>query len=201
MLGVVVGAVGGVGAGARVGAGGGRVAVRAGVAGGARRAGRGFGASTVTCGTVTVGAAPLCGVSGAPCCGCAAGASAGGVCGAGVAGGVSGVVVAGGVSGAGVCEEPTPVKQISMSAELLSKSKRRLRIFITRPPNFRTNHPAGGRAKSNNVTLPTIGPDSRFGRPVAETQHCLRGAARSCKPHAPAAVRGGVSAGTSAPAR
>jgi hypothetical protein len=95
---------------------------------------------------------------------------AGGVCGAGVAGWLSGVVVAGGVSGAGVCDEETPVKQISMSAELLSKSKRRLRIFITRPPNFRTNHPAGGRAKSNNVTLPTIGPDSRFARPVAETQ-------------------------------
>src|SRR5919197_573392 len=87
----------------------------------------------------------------------AAGASAGGVCGAGVAGWLSGVVVAGGVSGAGVCDELTPVKQISMSAELLSRSKRRLRIFITRPPNFRTNHPAGGRAKSNNVTLPTIG--------------------------------------------
>jgi hypothetical protein len=50
-----VGAVGGViGAGAGAGAGGGRVAVCAGAAGGARRAGRGFGASTVTCGTVTV---------------------------------------------------------------------------------------------------------------------------------------------------
>src|SRR5260221_868687 len=44
--------LGGAGAGARAGAGGGRVAVRAGAAGGARRAGRGFGASTVTCGTV-----------------------------------------------------------------------------------------------------------------------------------------------------
>jgi hypothetical protein len=55
-----------VGAGARAGAGGGGAAVRAGVAGGARRAGRGFGASTVICGTVMVGAAPLCGVSGAP---------------------------------------------------------------------------------------------------------------------------------------
>jgi hypothetical protein len=49
-----VGAVGGVSAGARAGAGGGRVAVRAGADGEARRAGRGFGASTVTCGTVTV---------------------------------------------------------------------------------------------------------------------------------------------------
>src|SRR5436190_19496878 len=101
-------AVGGVGAGA----GGGRVAVRAGAAGGARRAGRGFGASTVTCGTVMVGAAPHCGVSGAPCCGCAAGASAGGVCGAGVDGWFSGVVVAGDVPGAGVCDEATPVKQM-----------------------------------------------------------------------------------------
>src|SRR5438105_2569080 len=136
-------AVGGVGAGA----GGGRVAVRAGAAGGARRAGRGFGASTVTCGTVMVGAAPLCGVSGAPCCGCAAGASAGAfcgvlvageVCGAGVDGWFSGVVVAGGVSGAGVCDEATPVKQMSMSAELLSSSKRRLRIHIRTPPNFPT---------------------------------------------------------------
>jgi hypothetical protein len=63
---VVVGVVGGVGVG--LGAGGGRVAVRAGAAGAARRAGRGFGASTVTCGTVTVGAAPVGGVSG--CAGC-----------------------------------------------------------------------------------------------------------------------------------
>src|SRR4051812_3755618 len=94
----VVGDVAGVGAGARAGTGGG-AAVRAGAAGTARRAGRGFGASTVTCGTVMVGAAPLCGVSGAPCCGCAAGASAGGVCGAGVDGWFSGVVVAGDVPG------------------------------------------------------------------------------------------------------
>src|SRR5437588_2500825 len=105
-------AVGGVGAGA----GGGRVAVRAGAAGGARRAGRGFGASTVTCGTVMAGAAPLCGVSGAPSWGCAAGASAGGVCGVVLS---AGAVVAGGVSGAGVCDATTPVKQMSMRAELL----------------------------------------------------------------------------------
>jgi hypothetical protein len=112
----VVGVVGGVGAGA----GAGRVAVRAGAAGAGRRAGRGFGASTVTCGTVTIGAAPVGGVSGAPCCGC--GVSAGGVC---------GVV---GVSGAGVCDGATPAKQSSMSAELLSKSKRLLRIDMTTPP-------------------------------------------------------------------
>jgi hypothetical protein len=39
--------------------------VRAGAAGAVRRAGRGFGASTVICGTVTVGAVPVGGVSGA----------------------------------------------------------------------------------------------------------------------------------------
>jgi hypothetical protein len=130
-----VGAVGALGAGARAGAGDGRVAVRAGVAAGAGCAGRGFGASTVTCGTLIVGAAPLCGVSfcgvsGAPCSGCAAGASAGGACGADVGGGVSGALV----SGACVCAEAMPVKQMSMSAELLSRSKRRLRIHISRPP-------------------------------------------------------------------
>jgi hypothetical protein len=80
-----------------------------------------LGASTVTCGTVTVGAAPVGGVSGAPCCGC--GVSAGGVC---------GVV---GVSGAGVCDGATPAKQSSMSAELLSSSKRLLRIDMTTPPS------------------------------------------------------------------
>jgi hypothetical protein len=47
--------------------GGGRLVVGAGEANAVRRAGRGFGASTVTCGTVTVGAAPVGGVSGAPC--------------------------------------------------------------------------------------------------------------------------------------
>jgi hypothetical protein len=60
---VAAGVVDGVGVGAGVGAG--RVAVRAGAAGAARRAG--FGASTVTCGIVTVGEAPLGGVSGAAC--------------------------------------------------------------------------------------------------------------------------------------
>src|SRR5258707_13190750 len=81
---VVVGALGGVEVG--VGAGGGRVAVRARAARAARRAGRGFGASTVTCGTVTVGPVPVGGVS--SCAGCGAGASAGGVCGVAVVGGL-----------------------------------------------------------------------------------------------------------------
>jgi hypothetical protein len=60
---------------------------------------------------------------------------AGGVCGVVVAGGVCGVVVAGGVSGgaAGVCDNATPAKQSSTSAELLSSSKRLLWIDITRP--------------------------------------------------------------------
>src|SRR6266540_2600720 len=111
----VVGAAGRVGVGAR----GGRVAVRAGAAGAARRAGRGLGASTVTCGTVTVGAAPV--------------------------GGVSGVV---GVSGAGVCDGATPAKQSSISAELLSRSKRLLRIDITSP------HP--GREPSRGEKTPRV---------------------------------------------
>ena len=65
---VVVGVVGGVGVGSAGGAGGRGAAVRAGVAGGARRAGRGFGASTVTCGTENAGGSPVDGVSG--CAGC-----------------------------------------------------------------------------------------------------------------------------------
>jgi hypothetical protein len=124
---VVVGVVGGVG----LVAGGGRVAVRAGAAGAARRAGRGLGASTVTCGTVTVGAAPVGGVAGAPCCGVSAG-GVGGVSGAGVCGVV-------GVSGAGVCDGAPPTKQSSMSAELLSSSNRLLRIHMTLPPSPNIN--------------------------------------------------------------
>jgi hypothetical protein len=65
------------------------------------------------------------------------GASAGGVCGAAggvsgavAAGGASGVVVAGGVSGA--CDNATPAKQRSITAELLSRSKRLLRMDMTR---------------------------------------------------------------------
>jgi hypothetical protein len=86
-----------------------------------------LGASTVTCGTVTVGAAPVGGLSGAPCCGVSAG-GVGGVSGAGVCGVV-------GVSGAGVCDAAPPAKQSSMSAELLSSSNRLLRIHMTLPPN------------------------------------------------------------------
>jgi hypothetical protein len=46
-----------------------------------------------------------------------------------VEGGVSGAVVVGGVSGA--CDDATPAKQSSMSAELLSRSKRLLRMDMT----------------------------------------------------------------------
>jgi hypothetical protein len=48
---VVVGAVGGVGVGGGAGGGGAGVVVLAGAAGAVRRADRGLGASTVTCGT------------------------------------------------------------------------------------------------------------------------------------------------------
>jgi hypothetical protein len=107
---VALGAVGGVVVGGGAGGGGAGVAVLAGAAGGVR-AGRCFGASTVTCGTWTAGAVPgsACGVSGAGCDGCAAGASGAGV----VVGGVCGVVVvAGGVSGgvSVVCDDATPAK-------------------------------------------------------------------------------------------
>ena len=130
---VVLGVVGGVVVGGAGGGGDGAV-VLAGAAGAVRRAGRGFGASTVTCGTWTAGGVPgsACGVSGAGGDGCGAGVSGAGV---GVAG-VSGVVVAaGGVSGgvSVVCDDATPVKQSSASAELLSRSKRLLWIDITRP--------------------------------------------------------------------
>jgi hypothetical protein len=131
---VVLGAVGGVVVGGGAGGGGAGDVVLAGAAGAVRRAGRGFGASTVTCGIESAGGAvgPACGVSGAGCDGCGAGVSGAGV---GV-GGVSGVVVvAGGVSGgvSVVCDDAIPAKQSSTSAELLSSSKRLLRIDITCP--------------------------------------------------------------------
>jgi hypothetical protein len=130
---VVVGVVGGVVGG--VGGGGEGVVVLAGAAGAVRRVGRGFGASTVTCGIATAGAAPgsACGVSGAGGDGCGAG-----VCGAGVGGASRGVVVAGGASGgiSGVCGDATPAKQSSASAELLSRSKRLLWMDITRPTSL-----------------------------------------------------------------
>jgi hypothetical protein len=136
---VAVGVVGGVVVGGGAGGGGAGVAVLAGAAGAVRRAGRGFGASTVTCGTWTAGgvAGSACGVSGAGCDGCGGGVSGAGVSGAGV--GVAGVcgvvVVAGGVSGgvSVVCDDATPAKQSTTSAELLNSAKRLLRIDITRP--------------------------------------------------------------------
>src|SRR5262249_14346430 len=132
---VAPGAVGGVVAG---GAGGGDGAVvLAGAAGAVRRAGRGFGASTVTCGIGTAGAVSgaACGASGAGCAGCGVGVSGAGV---GVAGVSGGVVVAGGVSGGVcvVCDDATPAKQNSTSAELLSRSKRLLWMDITRPTSL-----------------------------------------------------------------
>ena len=131
---VVLGAEGGVVVGAGAGGGGDGVVVRAGAAGAVRRAGRGFGASTVTCGIGTAGAVPgsACGVSGAGCDGCGAGVSGAGL---GVAGASGVVVVAGGVSGgvSVVCDDAIPAKQSSTSAELLNSSKRLLRIDITRP--------------------------------------------------------------------
>src|SRR5262249_17571448 len=127
------GGVGGVGCGGGGGAAGGRGGWRAGGAGGGRRAGRGFGASTVTCGIGTAGAVSgaACGASGAGGDGCGAGVSA--------AGGVSGVVVvAGGLSGGVcvVCDDATPAKQNSTSAELLSRSARLLWMDITRPTSL-----------------------------------------------------------------
>jgi hypothetical protein len=65
---VVVGVVGGAGVGSGGGAGGVVVVTRAGAAGAGRRADRGFGASTVTCGTEIAGGSPVDGVSG--CAGC-----------------------------------------------------------------------------------------------------------------------------------
>src|SRR5262245_49488244 len=152
---VVVGAAGGVVVGGGAGGGGGGVVVLAGAAGAVRRAGRGFGACTVTCGIGSAGAVPgsACGVSGAGGDGCGAGVSGAGV---GVAG-VSGVVVgAGGGSGgvAGVCDDATPAQQNSMSAELLSRSKRLLWMDITRPTSWtgttrqsrRSTHPGENSA-------------------------------------------------------
>ena len=66
---VVVGVVGGVVVVGGAGGGGDGAVVLAGAAGAVRRVGFGFGASTVTCGTDSVGAVPgsACGVSGAGC--------------------------------------------------------------------------------------------------------------------------------------
>ena len=71
---------------------------------------------TVTVGTGMVGV--VCGAAGV-------------VCGAGVSG-VGGVVV-GGVSTGGVCDDATPARQSTISAELLRSSKRLLRIDMTTP--------------------------------------------------------------------
>src|SRR5215475_13915392 len=134
---VVVGAAGGGVVVGGAGGGGDGAVVLAGAAGAVRRAGRGFGASTVTCGIGTAGAVSgaACGASGAGCAGCGVGVSGAGV---GVAGVSGGVVVAGGVSGGVcvVCDDATPAKQNSTSAELLSRSKRLLWMDITRPTSL-----------------------------------------------------------------
>ena len=89
---VVVGVVGGVVVVGSAGGGGDGVVVRAGAAGAVRRAGRGFGASTVTCGIATAGGVPgsAGGAAGVGCAGCGAGVSGAGV---GVGGVSDGVVV------------------------------------------------------------------------------------------------------------
>jgi len=204
----VVGAVGGVGAGAgaRVGAGGGRVAVRAGGAGGTRRAGRGFGASTVTCATVMVGASPLGGVSG--CVPSGAGASAGGIC--GVGGGVS---ITGGVSGA--CDDATPAQQSSMSAELLSRSKRLLRMDMTRRSSPTSiHHGEKQRRMQDRRSLACAKPgrlavrcQAMGGARAWKRARCdaIKSNATAPSSRSPSKMlgsgKGGVSAGTIAPAR
>src|SRR4051794_17957380 len=120
----------GVAEGVGVVAGGGGVVTLAGAAGLAVRACDRGGAVTVTVGTVRVGAV----------CDAAGGASGVG-CGAGAAGvSDAGGLLVGGDSGAGVCDEATPVKQSSMSAELLRRCKRLLRILMT-APKFPTGTP------------------------------------------------------------
>jgi hypothetical protein len=97
------------------------VVVRAGAAGLAvRTRGRGGGV-TVTVGTGTVGV--VCGAAGVD----------GGVW---VAGASDGGGVVGGVSVGGVCADATPVKQSTMNAELLRRSKRLLRIDMTTPQSL-----------------------------------------------------------------
>jgi hypothetical protein len=167
---VVVGVVGGVVVGG-AGGGGDGVAVLAGAAGAVRRAGRGFGASTVTCGIATAGGVPgsACGVSGAGGDGCGAGASGAGV---GVGGVSGGAVVAGGVSGgvAGVCDDATPAKQNSTTAELLSRSKRLLRIDITRPTSLTgtTRQPPTINASRRNNAGWGLGPALAGARAVRD---------------------------------
>ena len=114
---VALGAAEGVG----VVAAGGGVVTLAGAAGLAVRAGDRGGAVTVTAGTVRVGA--VC---------AAAGGASGAVCGAGLAGvSNAGGPLVGGASGA--CDEATPVKQSSTTAELLRRSKRLVEMDMTTP--------------------------------------------------------------------
>jgi hypothetical protein len=95
-----------------------------GAAGAACRAGRRRRASTVTGGSGLPGLAD---------------GGAGVVSGAGVSD-AGGVVVCGVSSGVdGVCDEAAPARQSAISAELLRKSKRLLRIDITPPLHFRRN--------------------------------------------------------------
>src|SRR5262245_60551197 len=215
---VVVDVVGGV---VIVGAGGGGdgAVVPAGAGGAVRRAGRGFGASTVTCGIGSAGAVPgsACGVSGA-------GGDGAGVSGAGV--GVSGgVVVAGGVSGGvgGVCGDATPAKESSTSAELLSRSKRLLWMDITRPTSSTGTTRQSRRSTHDGESSAAwgIGRALAGARAARDHNRCqAMGGARALKSAACDAVRSnsaaassrnrpktagsgndGTSAGTNAPAR
>src|SRR4051812_49531938 len=150
---VALGAAEGVG----VVAGGGGVVTLAGAAGLAVRTCDRGGAVTVTVGTVRVGAVSD-----------AAGGASGAVCGAGAAGvSDAGGLLAGGGSGAGVCDEATPVKQSSTSAELLRRCNRLLRILMT-APQFLTGTSVRPRSTHHGETAP---------RPVSARPSLARGRA------------------------
>jgi hypothetical protein len=147
---VVVDGAGAVAAGAGAGGGGGGVAGRPAGAGLAvRTRGRG-GRATVTVGRAAAGASCgaacgasglVCGASGVVCDGCGAGAGdSDGAAGVSDAGGT---VVCGAAGGAGgVCEDAAPAKQSAISAELLRRRNRLVRMDMTTPQSPDGNEPS-----------------------------------------------------------
>jgi hypothetical protein len=164
----VAGAVGVVAGGVVRGADG--VVDLAGAVGAACRAGLRRGACTVTCGSGLLlgaadgGAGVVSGV-GVVC----------GTCGPGVSD--AGGVMTGGVSDgvAGVCDHAAPAKQSAISAELLRKSERLLRIDIIRPLAFPTGTTVGPEHQRSTAKAPCGGIGAAFaGARPADTRSDVR---------------------------
>jgi hypothetical protein len=143
-----------VGVGVGVGGGGGGVVTRAGAAGSAVPAGGRRGAVTVTVGIETLG--PVCGAA----CGASGAACVPGGAGASDAGGP----LVGGGSGDGACDQATPLKQSNASAELLRRSKRRVRIDMTIPQSLTGVTPSAPKIGASRRNAAARGIDAAVAR-------------------------------------